>query len=222
MMKWNRIMFCIAILLMFGSWALASSSEKLINKYFTKTELKSANTAASVSYLSSDEKEFIQYTNLARTLPLKFANFYVAYLKEYDSHGYQKFKRRNKYYYGLFKDLKQCASDNLEAFQPDDVLYDYAQCWAKESGKRGVTGHNRRRCADGNFGECCSYMSTTDPMEHLMLLLIDEDIRSVGHRRALLANRYNKAGVSIQPHKGYGYCLVIDLGFESSNLTKLD
>jgi uncharacterized protein YkwD len=88
-------------------------------------------------------------------------------------------------------------------------MYEYAKCWAKESGKKGVIGHNRIRCKKGYFAECCSY-GNLEPLEFVLNLLVDEGIPSLGHRKILFTN-YKKVGVSINTHKTYGQCVVIDV-----------
>ena len=84
----------------------------LIKKHFTVQDLEQANTAADVDYMNEIEKEIIQYLNLARTQPFNFSKFYIEYLKEFEVEGYKKFKRRDRYYYSLHKDLLKLKSSN--------------------------------------------------------------------------------------------------------------
>lgn len=207
-------------LLLFMIFSASANASTLLKKHFTKEELKTVNTAVGEDYLTDEEKKVIQYLNLARVYPAKFAAFYVNYLRENDEYGYNKYKRKNKYYYGLYKDLLALEQENRKAMVPNRELHDYAKCWAQESGSKGITGHNRRKCNDGSFAECCSYMWALDAMEHILLLLIDEDIASLGHRNIMLSG-YEAVGVSFQRHKGYGHVLVMDFYFTDPNKEKV-
>jgi hypothetical protein len=48
-------------------------------------------------------------------------------------------------------------------------------------------------------------------MEMILDLLVDEKVKSLGHRKILLG-KWLLAGASIQPHAQYGWCLVMDFG----------
>lgn len=200
--------------LLFGQY------DKLLKKHFTKEELTLANTAKNENYLSADEKEVIQVLNLARVYPKSFASFYLNFLEFHQNisysvfnEGLKSFKRKDRYYYSLYKELLQLEDKELELLQPCTSMYAYAECWSKEMGMRNVTGHNRKKCTDGSFGECCSYMNTTNAVEHVLLLLIDEDIKSLGHRNTMFSAVIS-VGVSFAPHKEYGKGLVLDFTHE--------
>ncbi len=184
----------------------------LLKSHFTTSDTKSANTASSTTYFTHQEKQVILYTNLARIYPEKFALFYKEYLKQFDEYGYKKFKNKDRYYYTFYKDLLKLSKSKkvLSTLKPNKEMYELAKCWAKESGKKGVIGHNRKRCKKGYGAECCAYSFTDDALENVLLLLIDEGVKSLGHREILLDN-YTEIGVSIQKHKAYGYCAVLDL-----------
>ena len=182
---------------------------ELIQTHFTAKQIQTANTAEDATYLTEKDKQVIQYLNLARLYPKDFIPFYIAYLESEDpEYGFKKYKTHNKYYYGLVKDLKKVKK--LKALTPDKNLTELAKCWATESGKKGVIGHHRRKCAKNGFSaECCSYLYGEDAMEHVLNLLIDEDIPDFGHRRIMLSP-YTKLGVGYAPHKKYGNCMVMD------------
>lgn len=193
--------------------------ETLLNKHFSKDQLHRANTASHENYLTNDEKEVIQVLNLARVYPKQFAAFYLDFLKQHNndysvfSTGAQSFKKKDKYYYSLYKDLLKIEEGELDFLRPCTSMFSYAECWASEMGKRNVTGHNRKKCTDGNFAECCSYMNTTNAVDHVLLLLVDEDIKSLGHRNIMLS-KLKSVGVSFAPHKEYGQGLVMDFTYE--------
>ena len=183
-----------------------------LKREFTKEQLAMANTAKKVTYMSNNEKKVIQYLNLARMFPSEFASFYKAYIMHGDSpfsyYGKQ-FKRKDYYCYSLYKDLLKLNNTPQLPLQPDPDLQVLARCWAKESGRTGKIGHNRKRCHKGYFAECCGYAWTTDPMYHVLLLLVDKDVRSLGHREIMLGS-YQLVGCSLEDHKGYGKVLVLD------------
>ena len=185
------------------------STKQLLQKHFTSKEAVNCNTAKTIEYLTPQEKQVILYINLARVYPSKFAEFYKEYLQLFDENGYKKFKRKDRYYYSLYKDLLKLKQKKLVPVKPDKELYDYAKCWAKESGKKGVIGHDRKRCKKGYFAECCSY-GNLEPLEFVLNLLVDEGISSLGHRKILFTN-YSKCGVAIDNHKTYGQSVVIDI-----------
>jgi uncharacterized protein YkwD len=45
----------------------------------------------------------------------------------------------------------------------------------------------------------------------ILQLLIDDDVPSLGHRINCLNKEYTKIGVSVQPHKKWDTCAVIDM-----------
>lgn len=199
----------ITVLFSIINTAYGQVYKTLLDQHFTEEDMETAHTAKSVDYLTLNEKQVIQYMNLARIEPLKFAAFYKDYIEENDKEGYKKFRRKDKYYYGLYKDLMALPKKNLKVFTSSKEMYELAKCWALESGKRGLTGHNRKRCKEDYSAECCGYLESSDAMEHVLLLLIDDGIRSLGHRETMFDN-YASVGVSIQDHKNYGKCSVLD------------
>jgi len=194
------------------SFAQQNNIKALLNVYFTTDETTKANTTESSTFLTPQEKQVFLYTNLARIYPKKFALFYKEYLIKYDENGYKKFKKRDRYYYTFYKSLLKLdkSKKKLLSLKPSIEMYKLAKCWAKESGRKGLIGHKRKKCKKGYSAECCSYSYTDDALENVLLLFIDEGVKSLGHRKILLDN-YTLMGVSLQKHKAYGYCAVLDL-----------
>jgi uncharacterized protein YkwD len=60
-------------------------------------------------------------------------------------------------------------------------------------------------------GENC-YYGMEDPVVIVIKLLIDEGVKDLGHRHNMLEPSFNSVGVSIKPHKQYGYNCVMDFG----------
>ena len=117
-------------------------------KNWTPEELENANTAQNTSYLNEEEKKIVFYMNLARTDGTKFFNTYFqdfvdAYnvdMQQYSNYNELKVNRKDKYYRGLEKDLKDIK--DLPLFSPDETLTWISQQHAKDMRKHNLAGHN--------------------------------------------------------------------------------
>jgi hypothetical protein len=163
------------------------------------------NTAANVTYMNAQEKELIYVLNLLRMNPALFGRTVVA---KYPERSGQLHLRDIEEYQSLLDTLQKLKS--LPLLDPDSLSFVSARCHAISSGRTGYVGHTRQSkdCKPHYHGECCSY-GHSDPLDIIMSLLIDEGVPSLGHRFICLAT-FRKIGVSIQPHKGYGYNTVLD------------
>ena len=169
-------------------------------KYFTSSELASANTAMATDYLSSEEKNIYLYSNLVRMYPQKFYPFYRAFSI---AEGKESELTRNRYYTTFTKELK--SRRPVSTLYPDRKMFELAKCWAEESGTKGLIGHDREECVRGYDGENCAYGYSTG-MEIVMQLLIDEGVKDFGHRVNLLYPDWKGLGVAIRNHKDYQFC----------------
>ena len=162
-------------------------------------ELNRANTAKDCPYLSQVERDVILYNNLARMYPKRFAQIELRDQAE------------TAYLVSLRQDL-----NNLSPAQP---LYvhrsetESAKCWAAESGRSGIVGHERVGCStdhvSGNWGENCSYGANTG-RAIIIQLLIDEGVVNLGHRRNCLNPNFRSVGVGFDNHSIYHCCCVMD------------
>jgi len=200
----NKSMLPAAFIFIFSFHVKAQD----LNVYFTQTEIKKANTAVKESYLNATEKEVYKILNLARSCPDKFLKFFYAYAKE---HGLTQLAS-GKYYPSLTKTLKEMKP--VKVLHPDRKMYELAQCWAMEAGHRGITGHDRKKCKDGYFAECCTYGRTT-AVEIVMSFLIDEGVSSLGHRKICLSSEYEVVGIAQQDHSTYGTNTVLDFTYKN-------
>lgn len=189
------------------------ASAQDIKDHFSSSEIKKANTAVSTRYLDETEKGVYMVLNLARLYPAKFLGFYKEYIKE--NYGDFSITARNSYYKTLWKDLS--VMKPVGALYPDKNMYELAKCWALESGKKGVIGHNRKNCPSGFYAECCTYGNDT-PVEIVMSFLIDDGVQSLGHRRICLSSSYSVVGVSKQAHKTYGTNTVLDFTYTNETV----
>ncbi len=168
---------------------------------WNKEQLIKANTAVNIKYLTNVEKETILYLNLARMYPKDFVKIEVGKTDELNS-------SEKNYKVSLIKKL-----NSMNALMPlvfDESLYDFAKCYSKEMGEKGIVGHNRKKCKSGYFAECCSY-GMYNGRDIILQLLIDSDVPSLGHRKICLSENYSKIGVSVHAHKKYGTGAVLDI-----------
>lgn len=186
---------------------------KVSDLVWTKEELESANTAKDVDYLTDDEKQVIMLCNLARCNGPKFTKTYLDKWLER--------KTKNEYTRSLYEDLSKISK--LPMLKPNEILYSTATKHAIDMGVTGQQGHNS---SDGTsfgkrvmkaygphlIGENCSY-GVQNPEDIVILLLIDDGVKSLGHRKNILNEQFNEIGVSIKPHKSiYKYNSVLDFG----------
>ena len=174
---------------------------------WNKSVYSNCNTAKDLEYLSATERDVIWVLNMARINPLLFLNSVLLNPK---SDVFKTPKARSYYYNSLIADLKKLTPNQTPLF-PDSNLFVSAKCHAYESGKTGYVGHDRKKnsCKKEFYGECC-YYGLEDAFVVVISLLIDENVRSLGHRKIMLSNEYSLIGVSLQPHIDYGTNTVLD------------
>jgi hypothetical protein len=171
--------------------------------------IKSCNSAANAEYMTIEEKNIVWLHNLARFDGALFAR---TFLKEYIEKNNMKY---TPYVKSLFKDLRKKAY-KLPLLKPSEHIYDLAKSHAVWSGKKSKTGHQKfsdraKKSGHSRFSENANYGSFL-AMDIFMSLLIDESVKSLGHRYNILDLHAKVIGVSIQPHKSYNYNCVIDYG----------
>ena len=177
-----------------------------VTPYFNPAEIDAANTAKSAAYLTQTEKLIYLHSNLARMYPGKYKKLVEGYVNKIPDYLKKDVLADKKYYGSLLTDL--ASRKSAQPLQPNKELYDFAFCWAKESGDLGLTGHDRKTCKDfGDGGENCSYGYYT-AHEMVISLLIDYDVEGFGHRYNLLNPSYSTMGAAIHPHTNSGICLV--------------
>jgi len=181
---------------------LAKFSKEWDSSIYTK-----CNTAKDLNYLSQTEKDNIWILNLVRLNPTLFLN---SVLLNPLSSMYKEKNTRSSYLNSLIEDLNLLKSNSIVLI-PDSNLFVSAKCHAYESGKTGYVGHDRKKnsCKKDFYGECC-YYGLEDAFVVVISLLIDENVRSLGHRKIMLSNEYSLIGVSLQPHINYGTNTVLD------------
>jgi len=172
------------------------NSQKVDYPQWNVPKYNGANSAQNEDYLTSEEKQVYYYLNLVRMNPKLFSDTYLGYLK--NSTDY--------YESSLYEELQRI--DPRPILRPNRNLFESAQCHAIESGERGFVGHERFKCEEYFMGECIHY-GQSDALEIVTSLLIDQDVKSLGHRKTCLGY-FTEMGVSVQPHKSYGKNAVLD------------
>lgn len=205
----------LLFLLVFSSNKLFAQLEEFSSTNYpfsewTQEEIKMANTAVNVKYLTEEEKLVIFYSNLARINGPLYAKTFVPYFMDKNS------IKESKYSRSLIKTLKK--GQVYPVFQADQLLQKTATGHATKSGKKGSIGHQgfekRAKVADQKFrafGENCAY-GRTKAWEIVTDLLIDEGIQNLGHRNNQLSALYTHLGVSIKDHKKYRINTVMNFG----------
>lgn len=175
-----------------------------------KAEYMACNTGKNSNYFTTSEKEVLWILNMARINPPLFAE---TVLKKYPERSRRNHLVNVAEYKSLLSTLEK--TKQLPLLYPDSLGWVSAKCHAISSGLAGYVGHQRQssECNEKKrySAECCDYGSS-DPLDIIMDLVIDQGVPSLGHREALLGP-YNRVGISIQPHKGYGTNTVLDFFF---------
>lgn len=145
--------------------------------------------STSCTYMTQQEKEIMQWLNIARMYP----RWFIYFNKLTPS--------ANSYKDGLYNTLKNMKSIK-EKLLPDSLLWQSALCHAKHSGQTGFTGHERKNsgCTKKYNAECIFYGAGT-AQSIVLGLLTDQDVPSLGHRLICLSSAYKIVGVSLQEHK---------------------
>lgn len=197
-----------------------SAQSSVWDSWDTET-VRSLHTGSDISWLNGEEQKVILFMNMARhNGPLFAETFVKSYMEENQIEN-------TSYLRSLYRDLQDVS--DLTPLIPETDLTAIAVGHAIKSGETGHVGHRniqkRFEPLKGNpyyeWGENCSY-GYDQALSIVITLLIDEDIKGVGHRKNILKESYNSVGVAIRPHKTYRFNCVIDFGQKSrSDLNEL-
>lgn len=157
------------------------------------------------NYLTNEEQEIIKIMNEARTKPAAFAD---KYLKNKNGEAARE----------CYSEMK--AMKPIGKLSPLQSLSLAAKDHVDDTGKKGLITHTgsdgsspsdriARHCKwTGKTGECIHY-GYNKALPIVLDLLIDEGIPGRGHRRIILDDAYNYAGVHLGYHKKYTHMSVI-------------
>lgn len=211
MVNWftNRIkfLFPVSLLMLMLAPQLVSAQEYPGFPDKISAEL---NTAHSADYLTEEEKEVILLINLIR---YDGAQFWESLAKPYIQ---AEQIAASRYTRSLEKDLN--SSQRLQPLHPNKTLYNVAKRHAVASGKEGKLGHTssagtfeqRLKPLIGEFNYLLenSDYGSSEAMDIVMNLMIDDGIPDVGHRKNIMHEKVNTIGVAIAPHKTYRHTCV--------------
>jgi len=188
-------------------------------------DIKTLNTAGTVTYLNDEEKNLILAMNLVRSNPPLYADLYVKpFMALYEN---------NKIHYpdgtiivtneglapvrDLYSELKHTKP--LPPLKPSSGLSKAAASHASYQSKNGQIGHEgqggmQKRIEkhgdwSGAIGENISY-GYQSGHEAVLSLLIDDGVKNRGHRKNILSPDFKTAGVSINTHPKYNWVHVIN------------
>jgi len=221
------------LLILLTSLAFGNKSNIDKNSGWNSAEL---NTAENASYLTPLEKEIIFETNKLRSNPAKYAEEYIEPLAD-------NYKKQMLYYPGdkplITKEgvraLHECVRElkkqsPLSILHPSYGLSKAADDHVKDQSRSGKTGHaggdrstSRQRIeryGDWNIriAENIAYGGIS-ARQVVIYLLIDDGVKSRGHRKNFLHPDFKVVGIATGSHPTYGSMTVMDFAgsFKSGN-----
>lgn len=165
--------------------------------------------------LNTYQQESIYWINYVRIYPKQFHDkVLVPFLQQFP-------EAKSSYSKSLVSDLLSMSSVN--SLIPDEKLTKVATEHATDLGKHGAgISHNstsgqsfqQRMNKAGYYSNVAEniYEGKRSPLEAVIFLLIDNGVKGVGHRKAILSKELKSVGVSFYPIKGRNnmYFLVQD------------
>ena len=196
-----------------------SNAQKLFEPDFSNFSSKSMQAAfpdGNTTFMNGDEQKLVFYMNLLRLEPQVFM---ADILKPYIAMNQLNV---NSYVKSLYKDLSKLAPINTLLMKED--LYEMAHSHLEDIGEKGLTGHvgsHGQTFANRAAPMLKKYETVSEnvglgfysPLDNLIGLLIDDGVKDLGHRKAILSPSYNCVGVAIGQHKEFVYGCVMDFGY---------
>ncbi|MGF7141198.1 CAP domain-containing protein [Roseimarinus sediminis] len=188
--------------------------------------LKELDTAREVSYLSEQEKDIVLEMNMLRYNPAMYAQQHMQWMEAFYSGKLLKIPGKTPYQTEEGRSALQECLKVLKQASPAPILYPSngmtkaCELLVYDQGNTGKTGHrgsdnstpdsrlNRFGTFTGYFAENIHY-GDAEPRFIIISLLIDDGVRSRGHRNTLLSADYHHTGVATGAHK-YGEMCVIN------------
>ena len=177
---------------------------------FTAEEIAKANTAADVKSMTQMEKDIVFYCNLAR---LDGTKFWETYHAEYITSN-------SANVVSLEEDLRTIK--DLPMLVPEKSLMAAAAAHAQDMSDNDFFDHTSFDGTDFAQRVYCYYSGNaiaenlsagkSTAMGVVIQLLVDEGVRSLGHRHNILDDRYCAIGVKTTTHKTWRTITVQDFG----------
>ncbi len=185
------------------------------------------NTAAHANYLTPLEKEVVYEINLFRSNPAKYAKDFISPLEKYYEGKILhypgdipiKTNEGVKALYECVRELKKIKS--LDIIHPCEALSLAARDHQKDQSKTGYTGHTGSDRSDlkiriERYGEWQVRIAeniaygNSSARQIVIFLLIDDGVKSRGHRTNLLYPAYKNVGIACGNHPVYRSMCVMD------------
>jgi|GEM_PF-2196540 len=140
-------------------------------------------------FLSSIEKEIVQWLNIARMYPKWYLHF-------------RKIENIDPIYTQTLIQTLKTKKPSKQQLIPSESLWKTAYCHANTAGPLGYMGHERQsaQCDRKINAECLHYGSGTAAAK-VERLLIDKGVPNLGHRRIMLDSKLRYVAVSSLPFK---------------------
>jgi uncharacterized protein YkwD len=210
-----------------GNPAQTSSSEPALESLSPRWKSDVIDTTSAAGYLSETERQVIIEINLVRTDPGEYARRFIAPLRAYFHGSLLEYPGEiaistDEGPLALDECIKELAAAKPQSpLSPREGLTLAAREHALDQSKTGVTGHSGgdgstmldRMSRYGNWdfssGENIDY-GNGDARRIVISLLIDDGVKSRGHRKNLMSGSFRVVGVAVGPHPVYEYMCVID------------
>lgn len=194
---------------------------------FYQWPLKELDTAREVNYLSEKEKDIILEMNMLRHNPPMYAHFMMKWMEIfYNDKKILSIPGKTPYLTNEGKEAYLECIEVLSKTAPATVLQvshgmsKACKLLVLDQGTTGRTGHkSSSNTTPGDrlkqFGTPVGYFAENihygdiEPRFVIISLLIDDGVKSRGHRKTLLSNDFNITGVAMGNHKTYGGMCVI-------------
>ncbi len=172
----------------------------------TAWNLNTVDTARTVDYLSTLEKDVLLEINKARTDPRAYAALYLLPSVKDGSAS---------------EAMKECIIEMkdtkaLKALQPSKKLTLAAKEWVNVQGPGGGVGHgntgeriHKQGLYPHTWSENISY-GYNDARKIVIQLLEDDKVPGREHRKTILSRAYTHVGIGCGPHKIYRFMCVQD------------
>jgi uncharacterized protein YkwD len=187
--------------------------------------IKKLDTARDITYLSTNEKDIILELNKVRYDPVKYANESIKWMGVFYEGKLLKLPGKEILETSEGKTAFDDCIKYLEQSKPVPLLYPskgmskacmllvYDQSTTGDTGHKGSGNSSPVERVknfgnfEGSYAENIHY-GDCEPVLVVISLLIDDGVRSRGHRKTILDPAFNFTGVSIGKHKIYGQMCV--------------
>jgi hypothetical protein len=168
-----------------------------------------------VEFMNGEEQKVVFYMNLVRLEPQVFLK---DVLRPYVAFHHLNV---NSYLKSLYRDLEKATA--TIPFEISEDLYQVSRAHLDDIGSKGLTGHKGskgktfEKRVDHLFANYATVSENVGlgfptPLSNVIGLLVDDGVKDLGHRKAILNAEYNRVGVAVGSHSNFTYGCVMDFG----------